>query len=208
MCDVRMLGELCVMRYVGRITDWNDAKGFGFVTPNGGGDRAFVHIKAFERPGRRPASGDLISYAVRRDAQGRLNAAAVRFAYARLRHELATSSAPPRPVISIVVFAVLMVAAVLAKLPLAVVAYYLVMSCVAFVAYGVDKWAARNGRWRTPEASLHAIALFGGWPGALLAQGVLRHKSRKAEFLVVFWITVVANCAVLAWVLRTLALRG
>ena len=37
------------MRYLGRVTDWNDTKGFGFVMPNGGGDRAFVHVKAFER---------------------------------------------------------------------------------------------------------------------------------------------------------------
>jgi len=36
------------MRYLGRITDWNDANGIGFVAPNGGGDRVFVHVKAFE----------------------------------------------------------------------------------------------------------------------------------------------------------------
>jgi uncharacterized membrane protein YsdA (DUF1294 family)/cold shock CspA family protein len=196
------------MRYLGRITDWNDAKGFGFVTPNGGGDRAFVHVKAFERQGRRPVSGDLISYVVQRDAKGRLNAASVRFAYARLQHEPVSSSAPLRRVLSIVVFAMLVLAAVSAKLPLGVMAYYLVMSCFAFVVYAVDKWAAQNGRWRTAEASLHAIALFGGWPGALLAQGVLRHKSRKAQFQLVFWITVVANCAFVLWLLRAAALRG
>jgi uncharacterized membrane protein YsdA (DUF1294 family)/cold shock CspA family protein len=196
------------MRYLGRITDWNDVKGFGFVTPNGGGDRAFVHVKAFERQGRRPVSGDLISYVVQRDAKGRLNAASVRFAYARLQHEPVSSSAPLRRVLSIVVFAMLVLAAVSAKLPLGVMAYYLVMSCFAFVVYAVDKWAAQNGRWRTAEASLHAIALFGGWPGALLAQGVLRHKSRKAQFQLVFWITVVANCAFVLWLLRAAALRG
>ena len=59
------------MRYVGRITGWNDAKGFGFVAPNGGGDRAFVHVKAFERHGRRPVDGDLISYVLQPNARGR-----------------------------------------------------------------------------------------------------------------------------------------
>ncbi|MCB1577615.1 MAG: cold shock domain-containing protein, partial [Xanthomonadales bacterium] len=50
------------MRFVGRIAEWNDEKGYGFVEPNGGGERAFVHVKAFERRNRRPADGDLISY--------------------------------------------------------------------------------------------------------------------------------------------------
>ncbi|MCB1578653.1 MAG: cold shock domain-containing protein, partial [Xanthomonadales bacterium] len=50
------------MRFVGRIAEWNDEKGYGFVEPNGGGERAFVHVKAFERRVRRPADGDLISY--------------------------------------------------------------------------------------------------------------------------------------------------
>ena len=68
------------MRYQGRIGDWNDDKGFGFVVPNGGGDRAFVHIKAFARTSRRPLDGDLITYSVTRDARGRLQANTIRFA--------------------------------------------------------------------------------------------------------------------------------
>lgn len=39
------------------------------------------------------------------------------------------------------------------------------------------------------------MALLGGWPGALLAQQVLRHKSAKAEFRQVFWVTVLLNAA-------------
>jgi len=45
------------MRLVGRITEWNDARGFGFVVPNGGGERAFLHIKAFDGRGARPFEG-------------------------------------------------------------------------------------------------------------------------------------------------------
>jgi uncharacterized membrane protein YsdA (DUF1294 family) len=62
--------------------------------------------------------------------------------------------------------------------------------------------------WRTQESKLHLVALLGGWPGALLAQDLFRHKSRKAQFQVVFWITFFANCGALVWVLRTGALRG
>src|SRR3546814_7859726 len=62
--------KVLTMRLAGRISDWNDDKGYGFVTPNGGGDRAFVHIKAFQSGSRRPVDGDLISYAVTRDGRG------------------------------------------------------------------------------------------------------------------------------------------
>jgi uncharacterized membrane protein YsdA (DUF1294 family) len=45
------------------------------------------------------------------------------------------------------------------------------------------------------------IALFGGWPGALVAQRVLRHTSSKASFQATFWATVLINCGVLGWLL-------
>ena len=53
------------MRQAGRISDWNDDKGYGFVLPHDGGARTFVHIKAFQPGSRRPVEGDLISYAAR-----------------------------------------------------------------------------------------------------------------------------------------------
>jgi uncharacterized membrane protein YsdA (DUF1294 family) len=43
--------------------------------------------------------------------------------------------------------------------------------------------------------------LFGGWPGALLAQRTLRHKSSKMEFQRVYWITVALNCAALGFLM-------
>src|SRR6478735_82117 len=99
------------MRYVGRLTDWHDDKGYGFVVPNGGGDRAFVHIKAFERQGRRPAHGDLVSYAVGRDARGRLNAVQLRFAGATPPRQQATRRAFPRTALALLAIAALAAAA-------------------------------------------------------------------------------------------------
>ena len=58
----------------------------------------------------------------------------------------------------------------------------------------------RNAR-RTPESTLHLFGLLGGWPGALAAQRLFRHKSSKASFQATYWITVVLNCAALAWLL-------
>jgi uncharacterized membrane protein YsdA (DUF1294 family) len=80
-------------------------------------------------------------------------------------------------------------------------AVYAGMSLVAFVMYGWDKKAAERGRRRTPEITLHLVSVAGGWPGALLAQRVFRHKTRKQPFRAVFWGTVAVNCAALAWIL-------
>jgi uncharacterized membrane protein YsdA (DUF1294 family) len=74
-----------------------------------------------------------------------------------------------------------------------------VASLIAFLLYAFDKAAAMNRRWRTTEATLLLTGLLGGWPGALVAQGLFRHKSKKMEFLVPFWFSVALNCAFLAW---------
>lgn len=76
---------------------------------------------------------------------------------------------------------------------------YSALSLIAFAAYAIDKSAAKRGAWRISEGTLLFLGLAGGWPGALIAQETLRHKSRKTSFRAVFWITVLMNCAALAW---------
>jgi len=85
-------------------------------------------------------------------------------------------------------------------LPLLITLYCL-LSLLTFALYAIDKQAARRGRWRTRESTLHLLALCGGWPGAWLAQRWIRHKSRKAAFQLRFWLTVLLNCAALTGVL-------
>lgn len=70
---------------------------------------------------------------------------------------------------------------------------YLLASVVAFALYARDKHQARNEGRRTPEKVLHAVELLGGWPGALLAQQVFRHKTRKASYQVLFWLIVLLH---------------
>ena len=73
---------------------------------------------------------------------------------------------------------------------------YAVASVVAFILYGYDKQQARHGRWRAPEKLLHGVELLGGWPGALVAQQVFRHKTRKVSFQVWFWLIVAVHQAI------------
>ncbi|MGP6429489.1 MULTISPECIES: DUF1294 domain-containing protein [unclassified Pseudomonas] len=67
---------------------------------------------------------------------------------------------------------------------------YGLVSVLAFFLYWADKRKARADAWRTPENILHAVELAGGWPGALIAQQVFRHKTRKVSFQVLFWMIV------------------
>lgn len=185
------------MRYQGRLQDWNDDKGFGFVSPNGGGERAFVHIKAFERASQRPANGLLISYEQLRDARGRLTATTIRPASASKAQVAAKSAGPaprlPRTALGLLALLGTTLAWMLKVVPDWTMLAISGMSLLALIFYVGDKAAAQGNRWRTTESTLHMIALLGGWPGALLAQGLFNHKTRKRSFQRVFWVTVTAN---------------
>ncbi len=93
------------------------------------------------------------------------------------------------------------------KLPFPVLFAYLMGSCVTYLAYTFDKAAALQGKWRTSEHALHFLSLVGGWPGAMLAQATLRHKTQKQSFRLEYWVTVVLNCAALAWLLSPAGMR-
>ena len=83
--------------------------------------------------------------------------------------------------------------------PWLVPSVYAAVSVVAFVAYGLDKSAAKRGASRTRESTLLLLGLACGWPGAFVAQQVFRHKTRKVGFQFAFWLTVAVNCAALWW---------
>ncbi len=81
--------------------------------------------------------------------------------------------------------------------PLPLLAYG-VASLLAFGLYRYDKQQAKAGQWRTPEKILHGFELLGGWPGALVAQQMFRHKTRKLSYQLLFWLIVVVHQVV--WV--------
>ena len=187
-------GGAADLRHEGRVTEWRDDQGFGFVTPSLGGERVFLHIKAFTRGSRRPAEGDLVTYDLTFDERRRPRASKVTFS-TEVVADAAGSRTSALSLALASAFVIAMAGVVfVGRLPVAVLLLYLGASVVAFVAYWLDKSAARLGRWRTAESTLHLFGLAGGWPGALFAQRVFRHKSSKAEFQRVFWVTVVVNC--------------
>ena len=185
------------MRIEGKITTWKDEQGYGFITPDNGGAQAFVHIKAFLDGRIRPVVNDPVSFELTTDEQGRPQARYVRRGGAAFRFRSINKS-DAALFLGIAIFIGALTYLALANwLQEFVPLLYLGLSYATYRIYSTDKNAAKEGRWRTQESILQALSLAGGWPGALVAQRVLHHKSRKVEFLAVFWLTVVANVGVL-----------
>ncbi len=190
------------MRYQGKITEWRDEQGFGFVTQNGDAQRYFLHIKSFSRRGRRPVLNDVVTYTVGADRKGRANAENVEFADHK-RNKIPVKRETTLPLYFALAFVVLIVLlAALGLLGWEILIFYAVVNVVTWFLYMFDKEAARKGgRRRRPEQTLHLLSLLGGWPGALLAQRMFRHKSSKQSFQEIYWATVVFHCGALGWLL-------
>ena len=62
--------------------------------------------------------------------------------------------------------------------------YLLVVNCIAFLAYGLDKRKAEKDRWRIPELTLIVLAVLGGSVGALAGMLAFHHKTKKAKFVI------------------------
>jgi uncharacterized membrane protein YsdA (DUF1294 family) len=101
-----------------------------------------------------------------------------------------------KPLLTLPAFALLyLLLAMVWPVPRTMALVYLLMSLLCFVVYAWDYSAARSGRWRTKERTLLLLGLLCGWPGAVLAQQLLRHKSAKTSFQIAFWATVLFNVA-------------
>lgn len=177
------------MHCKGKLTSWNEEKGFGFITPADGGKRIFVHITSFLNRGRQPEVDLSVTYKVSSDNQGR--PCAVQVALPGDTRKSGTYSY----IIGLLFFTVVAGSVLANKIPLLILVLYFVLSLLTFFVYAKDKSAARRDTWRTPESTLHLFSLVGGWPGALIAQQKLRHKSKKQPFRFIFWTTVLLNCS-------------
>jgi len=189
------------MRDQCKITTWKDDQGFGFITPKGGGPQVFVHIKSFSRWARRPEGGEIVTYELATNDKGRTRAENTAIVGDRAPSRKSSKSGIVPLMLAFLFLGFIASAVFFHKLPLLILGIYLGASCVAFLAYWIDKSAAQNDRWRTQESTLYIFGLIGGWPGALFAQCLLCHKSRKQSFQATFWTTVGVNCCALAWML-------
>ena len=179
----------------GKITEWNDEKGFGFISPIEDGRKIFFHVSDYPRNRGRPALGQVVFFDPVRSEKGEK---ATNIALSMVGAPIKSKDRMARASYLVGLFIIFMLAAIaVGRIHFYVFVVYISVSLITFFAYGWDKTKARKGQWRTPEQTLHILALAGGWPGALVAQQYYRHKSQKKEFRIVFWVTVLLNCCTL-----------
>lgn len=185
-------------RRTGRLLRWDEAKGYGLIAPDDGGARLFVDAKAFGRRAWRPQAGERLSFVLAQDAQGRPRAQELRSLESRGTNQPVkrprAGAGAQRRLLAIPAFAAwVLLCHALWGLPQPLWGSYFAMSLASFIVYYGDKRAAQRGAWRVAESTLQGLALACGWPGALLAQSLLRHKSAKPSFQRVFWACVLLN---------------
>jgi uncharacterized membrane protein YsdA (DUF1294 family) len=135
-----------------------------------------------------------------KDQQGRPRASKATLPGDRLHSPKKKAGATGAFIVAGAFFTLVLLSAISGKIPLMVLWVYLGASLITYFVYAFDKVAAKDGAWRTSEGTLHWLSIVGGWPGALIAQQTLRHKSKKQSFRSAFWVTVVLNLGILAWV--------
>ena len=181
----------------GTITTWKDDKGFGFITPDDGGNPVFFHISGLVERQTRPAEQVVVVYTLSQDERQRMRAINVRFV---TKNAVQKDAHPERLSTVIVVsffFLLLLLGTWIIPLPPWIFVLYGISSSITYGLYALDKVRAQRREWRISENTLHLLELAGGWPGALLAQEYKRHKTVKTSYQLIFWFMVGGNLVLL-----------
>lgn len=199
------------MRDQGRLIEWFDEQGYGFIQPNDQQkERVFLHIKDFAQRGPRPIVGCALDYLVIVDGKGRFRATQVVYLKAhQTAHSNRSKNIKPSshrtikmgvmPIL-IVLYVLLLVGSCLSgKIPDFYLALFLVINALTYVLYLKDKKAAQQNQWRVQEQSLHLFSFLGGWPSAWFAQQQLRHKTQKQPFKQIYICTIILNIGLTLW---------
>ncbi len=201
-------------KYQGKITRWQDGKGFGFIERTDNNLQhpvIFFHISEY-RANQRPVLNEAVVFEIGQGRDGKpcavnvqqqtfvrqkiaqQNARQVR----QVQNDLKSQTLLTWVAIGVLFFFLLTAVVLVKHLPLWIIGWYFAISLATYLLYAHDKKAAQNGDWRVQEASLHKLAFAGGWVGAAFAHWLLHHKSTKPEFRRAFYLTVMGNLLALA----------
>lgn len=195
-------------RFQGRLTEWHDEKGYGFI--QGITDerhaRVFLHIKNFKRSGPRPIEGCVLEYELGLDEQSRPKAIHVSYVKANQvnknpsspsRHSNSQMPFHPIYILMGVYWITLLVASAFAAIPNFFLLILSLINAYTYWIYAKDKQAAQNNTQRIPEQHLLMMSLVGGWTAAWFAQQNLRHKTQKQPFKKYHHIMIILNILIL-----------
>lgn len=202
------------MRDQGRLVEWFDDKGYGFIQPSDPAkDRVFLHIKDFAKQGPRPIIGCALDYTVILDERGRYKAQQVMYLKAsqtktsqkkKSSNDQQKNQLQPMQIVC-VVYILFLVAFTLGGLLNGVVLLFIsIINAMTYWFYAQDKEAAQLGNRRVPENTLHLLSFLGGWPAAWLAQQKLRHKTQKQPFRQIYFCTIAFNIILIIWLISPL----
>ncbi|MDI1314171.1 DUF1294 domain-containing protein [Prosthecobacter sp.] len=165
--------------YTARVIEWHADKGFGWL--QFGDKRLFLHRRDFSRLHQLPKVGEEVRFNWGLDAQLR---------------PCAQNAVQVREVSDLSLLGLCFLAALLVPPAYAwqqagwelwiLATYVCILSLITYATYAGDKSRARKNAWRISEAHLHLLELAGGWPGAWVAQGRLRHKCSKKSYQFMF----------------------
>ncbi|ENU20991.1 hypothetical protein F994_00457 [Acinetobacter bohemicus ANC 3994] len=203
------------MRDQGRLVEWFDEKGYGFIQPNDATkDRVFLHIKDFARQGPRPIVGCALEYKVLLDGQGRFRAQQATYLKASQMQEKITKlkkengqqqqKLKAMQIACIAYILALAVFSIAGLLNGMVLLFISIINAMTYWMYAQDKEAALQGNRRVPEQTLHILSFLGGWPTAWLAQEKLRHKTEKQPFRKIYFCTIGLNILLILWLISPL----
>ncbi|WP_108945796.1 DUF1294 domain-containing protein [Shewanella halifaxensis] len=195
---------------VGEIDSWDDARGFGFIQILGQKQQVFLHISALANDSRRPQAGNRVQFHKVKDKQGKWRAEKARLISGgriKTSQKIAPASSRFNVTIALSFIVGLAIAYLMQHIPLWLLLYFIILSLITFITYAWDKRAARKQRWRVSELKLQLLSFMGGWPGALLAQQWLRHKSSKGRFKLILWLSIIINL-LLVYLFECFMLKG
>ena len=199
-----------MQKHHGTIAKFDNERKFGFIQFDNKNRQIFFHVSRF-KAGRNPNIGEQVLFDIGQDKQVRpvaINIQEAQFVaqkqQERKQKQQAYKAYQERQEqkhgqlnllcgVSVVYLLILAIVLLMSGFSLKLLGVYFIMGIVSFFIYYQDKVKAQNNQWLIPENTLHTIDVFGGWIGATFAHKLLNHKATKADFRVVFYITVALN---------------
>ena len=74
------------------------------------------------------------------------------------------------------------------------------VNLLAFALMGLDKWKARNDRWRIPEKTLFLFPVLGGTVGGIAGMRCFHHKTKHWYFRWGLPVLLLVQLGAAAWI--------
>ncbi len=178
-----------IMSIVGKIEQWDERKGYGFISVDRQAPRILFHLSDLSGYSQKPRLNERVHFTLAKDAHGSFVAKHIE-----------------RPMVfgfsmAVTVWFVTILASSvwLIDYPAVAMLYYALISSITYVVYLYDRSATIENRVRIPEILLHSLAAMGGWIGAAIAQASLRREPSTIGYQYGFWLSVIINLAAYAW---------